>query len=71
MILLEDYTEAVGKTVKEVREFYDNTFDDPIQFTLILFSDDTALLIKYEYWNGVIDSEDNYLNPQVKKALGL
>lgn len=72
MIFLKNYKEAIGKTVKEVREFEDGTFDDPIQFTLILFSDDSALLIVYEFGEGeLIDNEYRYLEPQAKMALGL
>jgi hypothetical protein len=71
MRFLKDYKEAIGKTLKEVREFYDSTFDDPIQFTLMVFSDDTALLIKHEYWNGIIDSEHQSLDIDAKRVLGL
>lgn len=69
---LNDYDETIGKQVVEVRS-HSEDYDDPADFTLMIFSDDTALLIRHQsYWttrSGITKPEDE--ESSVRKGLGL
>ena len=75
MIFLQDYKYAAGKTIKEVREYVDASFDDQAEFTLIVFTDDTALLIVHQSYftttSGVIQPDSKMLDKKARKALYL
>lgn len=75
MNYLTEYKQAIGKTVKEVREYSDSSFDDTVEFTLMIFTDDTALLIVHQAsWttgSGIIEPDNKMLDKTARRALGL
>lgn len=75
MKFLEYYKDAVGKTVKDVKEYCDTSFDDEAEFTLMTFRDDTALLIMHQPYfttrSGIIMPDSNLLDKAARLALGL
>lgn len=75
MIYLTEYSQAVGKTIKTVKEYIDTSFDEQAEFTLITFTDDTALLIIHQSYftttSGIIQPDSRLLDDEARKALNL
>lgn len=75
MIYLEYYDESIGKTVQTVESYCDDSFDNPIEFTLISFTDGTRLLIREQSeWgarSGIIQPNDSGIEPATRRALNL
>lgn len=72
---LTEYSQAVGKTIKTVKDYCDRSFDDEAEFTLITFTDNTSLLIIHQSYytttSGIIQPDSNLLDKEARKALNL
>lgn len=68
MIYLEEFKHCIGKTIETVKSTTDFTFDDPIEFELIIFSDGSRLLIRNSI---IITPNHGSIEPATRTALGL